>query len=127
MITNDLIFWVLGVASTLVAAGFGFAIRAHSEISTRVTRLEAVMSMFGQKAAKILHQDDDHAKMDALLDKYLDRSYELSHEEWVELLAKCELIENDKSKTKGERTLAAFLGAVCGHKLMKPPTVRKSE
>ncbi len=122
---NEVLLWLLGGFATAFVAALVAGLKSYANLSERVTRLEAVMSLFGQKAAKILHNDDDAHGMDSLLDKYLDRHYELCYDEWQELLAKCALIENDKSKAKGERTLAAFLGAICSHKLMYPPQAKR--
>jgi hypothetical protein len=83
------------------------------------------MVLFGQKAAKILHSPHDAYGIDYLLDKYIDEHYELTQDEWRNLLTKCEIIENDKSKTKGERTLAAWLFAIANHKLLVPREIAK--
>lgn len=106
---------------TSVIAG----IKSHSELNTRVTKLEAVMALFGQKAAKILHSPHDPYGIDSLLDKYLDRNYELTMHEWAVLGQQCEAIQDDVTKPKDERTLAAWLSAVSQHKLFKPPQARK--
>lgn len=130
-VIDPILQWVLGGCGALFLAAVSCGVSAYnklsdrfSELSTRVTRLEAVMALFGQKAAKLLHSPDDHLGIDNLLDKYLDRNYELTYAEWEALLIACEIIENDTSKSKGERTLAAWLAAVCSHKLHKPPQPR---
>ena len=119
------LMWVIGGLSGVFLLAIIAAIKSHSDLSTRVTKLEAVMALFGQKAAKILHSPHDPYGIDYLLDKYLDRHYELTIMEWEALWHQCELIEEDKSKPKDERTLAAWLSAVAQHKLFKPPKARK--
>lgn len=109
--------------STLTLAGTG--IGAYVSVIQRLTRVEAVISLFGEKAAKMLHSPDNHHGIDDLLDKYLDRNYELSFDEWTELKTKCEAIEANKSLSHGERILAAFLSALAHHKLLLPPPIRK--
>lgn len=100
--------------------------QVHDDIFERVVSLEAVFNLLGEKAAKLLHSDEDEHGIDDLLDKYLDREYELSYSEWESLLAKCTLIEEDKSLAKGERLLAAWVSAVASHKLRRPPPEKKS-
>ena len=127
--------WLIGSAATLVGSGVWAYIRltervtrleasVHSDINERVVKIEAVFDLLGKKAAKILHSDDDPHGIDALLDKYLDRYYELTPVEWGALLAKCGDIENDKALSKGERILASWLAAVAHHKLKLPPPVK---
>src|ERR1700722_9891 len=71
-----------------------------------------------EKITKALHNQDDHLYLDNLLNKYLDRNYELSMEEWKELAHRCEDILHDEARvSKIERSLAGILGAVCEHKL----------
>jgi len=129
---NDVLLWILGIMSSVffivIAAGIrGYTglLETYSELASRVTRLEAVMSLFGEKAAKILHSPHDPYGIDSLLDKYLDRYYELSWDEWQQLLKACEGIENDCTKSKDERTLAAWIAAVASHKLHIPPTAKR--
>lgn len=105
------------IAQTI--AFIGVCLTAYIRMGTRVTRLEMAFTMMGTKAAKLLHSPDDHHGIDKLLDKYIDHTYELRWDEWEELLGKCEQIENDETLEKQERMLAAFLHAICCHKLKK--------
>jgi hypothetical protein len=123
--TESITLWLLGGFASVFLVFAVSAINAHGKMSERVTRLEAVMALFGQKAAKLLHSPDDHLNIDALLDKYLDRNYELTFEDWGALLSQCEKIEEDKSLQKDTRTLAAWLSAIANHKLMNPPTIKR--
>lgn len=131
--SNDVLLWILGIFSGVLVIALGAGVRGYTGLlesqgflASRVTRLEAVMALFGEKAAKILHSPNDHHGIDRLLDKYLDRNYELNSVEWRELLDACEAIENDCSKSKDERTLAAWISAVASHKLLLPPTTKRS-
>ncbi len=122
---TEITLWILGGFAAVFISALMAGLRSHANLSERVTRLEAVMSLFGQKAAKILHSPHDPDGIDDLLDKYIDRCYELSFLEWQRLQSTCDRIENDRTRSKDERTLAAFLSTVCKHKLMIPPTLRK--
>lgn len=117
MTIQTLVFWMLGTAGTLVGSG----VVAYVAVVQRITRLEASWELLGIKAAKILHSPDDHHQIDGLLEKYVDRHYELTFDEWRRLMEVCAEIENNKELPKGERILAAFLGAVSHHKLRLPP------
>lgn len=108
--------WLLGTSVTIVSAG----IVAYVKLVQRITKVETILSMFGEKAAQILHSPNDHLGIDHLLDKYLNREYEMSYAEWKDLLNQCESIVDDKSISKSERTLAAFLAAICDHKMNNP-------
>lgn len=114
--------WILGTGVTLLSVGVG----AYIRISDRVTKLETILSLVGSKVAKILHSPDDHLGMDALLDKYLDRHYELSPSEWTKLTALCEGVVVDRNKPRDLRLLAALLSAISEHKISEPPTERRS-
>lgn len=109
--------WIMGIFVALSGAG----ITAYVSLIQRIVKLETTLSLIGLKAARILHSTDDHHGLDALLDKYIDRHYELSYGEWQQLLENCELIEEDVRLSKQERTLAAIVSAVCHHKLKHPP------
>ncbi len=99
--------------------------QVHDDLFERVVSLEAVFNILGEKAAKLLHSDDDPYQIDSLLDKYLDRHYELSFAEWEALLAKCSVIEENKVLSKDERLLAGWISAVCHHKLRRPPPEKR--
>jgi len=128
--------WFLTQTVVLVGAGITAYIKltervtkleaqVHSDLFERVINLEAIFKLLGDKAAKILHSDDDPYGIDSLLDKYLDRHYELTYQEWETLLKKCTEIEDNKELSKGERVLASWLAAVAHHKLKLPPPPSK--
>lgn len=104
----------------LACTGAGFVL----SMTVRMTRIEAVFELVGQRAAKALHRDDDKYHMDALLDKYLDRHYELTMKEWKLLWERCTTVEQDESASATEHIFAAWLGSVCEHKLFLDPRSR---
>lgn len=55
------------------------------DLKSRIVKMETVWDVFGEKAAKILHRDDDKYGVDKLLEQYLDKHYDLSMEEWQKL------------------------------------------
>lgn len=81
-------------------------------------QIKTMLSSTSEKYAKILHSPDDHHGLDILLDKYIDRNYELSLSEWEELKDRTDKIFKDKSVSKSERMLAAFINELCYHKTM---------
>lgn len=127
--SEPVLLWILGVFVTLAIADVVAYVSLKDKISEfnillvqRVSKVEAFVDLIGEKSAKILHQDDDTFQMDTLLDKYLDRHYELSSAEWTQLMKRCDELEADKTLSMGARLAAAQLNAVCHHKLMMPPT-----
>lgn len=126
--SNDTILWVVGQALLLIAAGitayfnlFNRVSENYTKLSERLIRLETTMDVIGQNAAKLLHSPHDPWGMDAILDKYIDRNYELSWDEWEEVLKQCNQVMADKSVDKFYRFLAGQLAAVCHHKLLHLP------
>lgn len=113
---QELILWVL--AQTFVYAGV--VVLGYIKLTTRITRLETIMEILGDKAAKILHSPHT-PDLDRLLEKYCDKYYLLTVAEWQELLTRCDEIENNLANPKDQRALAAIVGAMCHHKLMHPP------
>jgi len=118
------ILWIFGAfitVLTLVLAGLG---GLGFSLAQRVTRLEAVLSLYSDKAAAILHSPHT-PEMDALLEKfreeYIARQQELSLKDWERLAALTDEIWRDTSIPKGERNLAAWLNAICDHKTFKSP------
>lgn len=127
--TESTILWAAGIIFSLIVMDIGSYMMLKDKIASdhlglaqRVTRLETVLDNIGIKMAKTLHSPDDHLGIDVLLDKYIDRNYELSLDEWNELMANCEQIENDRDLPHGVRVAAAMLNEICRHKLMMDPT-----
>lgn len=88
-----------------------------NKVSERIIRMEVVWDVFGEKAAKILHREDDAYGIDKLLEKYIDKNYDLSMPDWNELHDAMESVANNQKIPKSERTLAAFLSALSVHKM----------
>jgi hypothetical protein len=95
-----------------------------SGLPERLTKLETVISMMGESAARALHSPHT-PELDALLDKYIDNNYELSPAEWGELRQLCVLIEDDKTLARQERMLAGTVKAMCFAALHEPPPAKQ--
>lgn len=117
----EITLWILG--GVFVCIGSGMA--AYIAVVQRLTRLEVSFELWmqnmGNRAAKALHRHDDKYHMDALLDKYLDRNYELNLNEWKSLRDHCLVVENDPSASDKEHVFSAWLGAICEHKMLLDP------
>lgn len=127
--TTDVQLWLAGHTVFLIACGIkayfvllGKQNDSTLELSTRLTKIETVLDVMGRNAAKVLHRDDDLFGVDSLLEKYLDRHYELTFAEWEELKKKCQAVAENSANQPGYRLAAAMLVAVCAHKLHLPPT-----
>jgi hypothetical protein len=112
------LIWLFGIlgAWQLTISGFVLSIKIE-QVKTKVA-VDLFIDTLGEKLAKALHADDDHLGIDSLLDKYLDRTYELSYEEWFRLKNHCNHILESKEISQLERSMAGMLAAVCEHKLM---------
>ncbi len=120
--STDLI-WILTGIFICISAGT----LAYISLVQRIVKLETVLALLGEKAAKILHSPHT-PELDALLEKYLDRYYELSYEEWQRLIHMCQEIEDDNKQSKECRALAAIVLAIASHKLfLAPPKATKHE
>lgn len=122
------ILWILGQGIAIVTGGVvayfllnNKVADNYNRLSERLVKLETTFELLGENAARLLHSPTNHLKMDELLDKYIDRHYEMTPKEWDDLRAKCEEVVEDPSHSKDERLMAAILGAVCCHKTMMPP------
>lgn len=128
MSTESIIGWILGTAVVIIGAGVTAHIKlllVISELKERIRVMEVLFETFGRKAAKALHSPHDPYGIDPLLDKYLDRHYELSIEEWSLLLKRCKEIEAQGDVSKEQKFFAGMLEAVCWHKLHIDPPMRK--
>lgn len=113
--------WLFGGAYAFIFVISTGGIGLFLTLVQRVSRLEAVMALFGEKAAKILHSPHT-PELDALLEKYCDRNYTLSLAEWKNLLDMMEEIENDQKRPKEERALAAVISVMASRTLSLPPS-----
>jgi hypothetical protein len=107
--------WLFGGIGACVIAGVAFAFG----VTQRITRLETILDILGKRAAKILHSPDDHLRIDALLDKYIECHYDFPYSDWLLLIDALLVIENDINRTKDEWMLCAFVNAVVTHKLQR--------
>lgn len=112
--TQELALWIIG--QVVVTAGA--VITIYVKLVSRIVAIETLLRMMGEKFARALHSPTDHHGIDPLLDKYLDRNYELTLEEWAQLHDKMESIIRDHTASKGEQALASFLSAICEHKML---------
>jgi hypothetical protein len=115
--SETLNMWLFGaIGGWLAVLSSAVLVIKLDQVKTRVA-VDLFIDTLGEKIAKALHADDDHLQLDALLDKYLSRHYELSFEEWTELRDRCDRILENKDVSKVERSLAGMLAGVCEHKL----------
>lgn len=110
---ENIILWLIG---QLIATA-GAVVVIYVRLISRIVAIETLLRTMGEKAARALHSPDNHHGIDPLLDKYIDREYELTLQEWSELHDKTENIIKDDSSTKGEKALASWLSAICEHKM----------
>lgn len=111
--------WIATQTLGLILGGLG----AYIVLVQRVTKLEARFEMFvslvGTKVAKALHSPTNHLGIDALLEEYINRHHELSLEQWRQLHIMCEnIMIAQEHVSHGEKAMAAFMAAVCEHKLI---------
>jgi len=115
---QELQLWIFGIVGAwLIMLSAALLKVIIEQVKTKVA-VDLFIDTLGEKIAKALHADDDHHHLDALLDKYLKRDYELSYEEWFELKNRCNHILETKGCTDIDRSLSGMLAAVCEHKLI---------
>lgn len=115
---NDIFKWLLGALATWnVGITLTLAAIRLEQVKMRVA-IDLLVDGLGEKIAKVLHSPDDHLGLDQLLDKYLDKQYDLTIQEWNDLKFRCNEITENMSISKNERLMAGFLSALCDHKLM---------
>lgn len=119
---------LIGFGTWLVKSRSDIADKAtenHHSLDRRLTKIETLIEVWGTKAASILHSPHT-PELDALLEKYADRHYELTMAEWRRLLDLCEEIERDTTIERERRSLAGWLAMVAHHKLFDdPPEAQK--
>lgn len=113
---QDLFNVIVGVILTGVLAFGAWLVLSQFSLDKRLTRIETLFEILGEKFAKVLHSPHT-PELDSYLEKYIDNGYEMSFQEWRELMGRCEAIENDQACPKDQRLLAAFVSALCHHKL----------
>lgn len=108
--------WILGLLVSWLVALTGMW-QYHA---IQGAKIKAALLSFSKDAAKILHSPHT-PELDKLLEKYYDRYYELNFDEWKSLETICARMVDSESEPKQQRLIAAFLRAVCQHKLREPP------
>ncbi len=103
----------------------GTVVKLYVSMAQRVTRVETMLELLGRTAAKDLHSPHT-PELDALLDKYIDRHYELSYDEWQKLLELCNKSMEEETNVR-KATCAEFLAAICHHKLRHTPPKRRNQ
>lgn len=101
---TDVTLFIAGQAVVILGIGIG----AYTSIVQRVTKLEAIVSLLGDKAAKILHSPHT-PELDALIEKHiLDK---LDNKDLDRFLQMLHDVENDLEEPKAAR-LAAVLARI---------------
>lgn len=114
--SETLQIWLFGIFGAWLV---GISLFIH-RLAQNQTRFETVLVMVSKKAAGILHSPTNHHGLDELIERYNTRHYELTPDEWRELMEKTEAIESDSQFPVQERLCAAFISSVCRHKLRLP-------
>lgn len=113
------ILWLFGALGAWL---FGLTLwmdRMRSANIKNQVAIDLFISSLGEKIAAALHNDDDHLKIDWLLDKYSDPAYDMAYDEWHLLKEKCNIILEDKAISKLERSLCGIMAAVCEREIAK--------
>lgn len=124
-------FLILG-AYGVAGAALKIALAAYRHISDRseehgekIVRIETMLEIQGKTMARKLHSPHT-PELDALLEKYYARHYELNMKEWERLLDLCEAaIKENEGTDKAD--YAEFLAGVCHHKLMHLPPMQREQ
>lgn len=102
--TTEVTLFVLGQAIFILGIGIG----AYVSVVQRVTKLEAIVSLLGEKAAKILHSPHT-PELDALIEKHIEDKLEDGEiDRFLQMLLD---VENDPNEVKAAR-LAAVLARI---------------
>lgn len=107
---------VLAAGLLVLCGAIGYLIKKIGDLSDRILILETTMKLIGCNAAHALHSPHTPI-LDNLLEKYINRHYELTYKEWEELVSHLEAIMEDKTESTGYRNTAGLLAAICHHKL----------
>lgn len=127
--SENAILFLIGQAITLVIGMLVSWASLKSEIGSlreRVVAIEVKDEVLSRKNARIMHSPHNPYGMDGLIDKYLDRHYELTTGEWQEWMKRCENVIDDPKTPTQDKLIAAQLLCVCWHKLMMPPPFRET-
>lgn len=107
-------------ALTIIAVIFGAGFAGYASLAQRMTKLETVIAMMGDAAARALHSPHTPG-LDALIDRMVDPAYCMTEHEWIELRAMCAEIEENRENPKEERALAGTVVVMCDKALNRIP------
>jgi hypothetical protein len=116
---------IFGAIATFTLAMVSGCLVMLFSMRERIVALESRNEFEDRRIAKLSHSPHNPYGWDKSIDKYLNRHYEMSPDEWSEWLHDCEKVMDDESKPKNDRIIAARLAAVCWHKLRMPPPIRR--
>ena len=123
MSVSDIIALVTAVIFFITLAGG--IIGVYVSLAQRLTRVETLFELLGKQAANILHSPHT-PELDETLEKYINDA--LTEEDFKKLLILMDSLENDASKPKEERVLAAIIGVDCRKRLnMAIPPIHKND
>lgn len=127
MSNEAIISSIIGSGLLIACGAIGYILSKIFGMDGRLIRIETMLELWGHKSAMVLRSPHS-PELDGMLDKYVNRDYELTKDEWLRLNCMCEEIESNVSLPKQERALAALISATCHHKLSLPPIqVRKHD
>lgn len=111
--------FLIGQAIAFLTAGVVahfWQLNLSRENAERISKIEGFIDGLGVDYAKRLHRDDDKYGVDLLLEKYIDRHYELSVPEWIQLYDACVKILSRPDIEAREESGFLFIKQVCIHK-----------
>ena len=88
-LTETAAFWILGGYAAVIVALAAAVLRIRDVQTKNQVAIDLFIDSLGDKLARALHNDDDHLKIDELLDKYISKTYDMDFEEWQELRFRC--------------------------------------
>lgn len=110
-LSETTLIWLFGVMGVWLVAlttlGIGLII---SQVKTNFA-VNLFIGTLGDKIGKALHDDDNHLKLDELIDKLTHGDKQEA--DYFEMKNQCNYLLGDKSVTKDERVGAATMAAVC--------------
>lgn len=116
--------WILGVIQTVMLLAIAGALGIIFSVLQRLTKVETIIELLGVNAAKALHCPTT-PQLDKILEKYYERNFEISMEEWQTLLDFYQKVLDDMGQPRSYRLAAGQLVAVCHHKLKHDPPINR--
>ena len=103
----------------IIVAGVALAFVLSNRITRIETQFEDWLDRCGLMAAKALHSPDNHLGIDYFLDQYVNNSFDMADQDWVNLREVCASTMQNPSATKLEQVQAEFLKHLADHKLQR--------